>query len=300
MRCLKLQTGAEIHLLCKSKFADVLTGNPYVDRLWTIDSGFYKTTASLRRESFDLVVDLHKNLRTYLLTFLLVKPVIRFDKINVQKWLMVKFKWNVLPEKHIVDRYFESLSRIEIQNDGQGLDYFIKGIHEDPIVKWRLPQKYITGVLGATYPTKQIPTELWKRILDTLGLPVVLIGGKDVIQLGRQLGQDYGDSCINLCGQLSLMESAAVIAGSVFVITPDTGMMHIAAALKKPVHVFWGNTIPGFGMYPYYGQYNVRYENHQVDQLACRPCSKLGFESCPKGHFKCMRDQDIQSQVFEF
>lgn len=299
LRCLKQQTNAEIHLLCKSKFADVLQGNPYVDLFWTIDSGILDTARTLQNESFDLVIDLHKNTRSYILSFLLTRKVLRFDKINVQKWLMVRFKKNVLPDKHIVDRYFESLARIGVYNDGKGLDYFIGDLEEDVWNRWALPDKYIVGVLGATYTTKQIPVELWERIIKVLPLPIVLVGGKDIIHSGLKLKQAFGNSCVDLCGRLSIKESAAVISKAEFVITSDTGMMHIAAALKKPVHVFWGNTIPAFGMYPYYGHFHVPYKNHQVEQLRCRPCSKLGFPKCPKGHFKCMNDQNIQSKDFE-
>ena len=69
--------------------------------------------------------------------------------------------------------------------------------------------------------------------------------------------------------------------------------MHLAAALKKSVIVLWGNTTPKFGMYPYYGKNNlVNYVSKEVE-LPCRPCSKLGYEKCPKGHFKCMMEQVI-------
>lgn len=70
--------------------------------------------------------------------------------------------------------------------------------------------------------------------------------------------------------------------------------MHIAAALQKEIIVLWGNTIPEFGMYPYYGYKNEdRHTDLQVNNLPCRPCSKLGFDRCPKGHFRCMIDIEI-------
>ena len=69
-------------------------------------------------------------------------------------------------------------------------------------------------------------------------------------------------------------------------ISHDTGLMHIAAAFKKNIFSVWGNTVPSFGMYPYHTAYEV----FQVNKLWCRPCSKIGFEKCPLGHFKCMRE----------
>ena len=91
---------------------------------------------------------------------------------------------------------------------------------------------------------------------------------------------------------LSLGQSASVIQQSKSVITHDTGMMHVAAALKKEIVSVWGNTIPDFGMSPYYGDQNVRNLIAEVNGLSCRPCTKLGYAKCPRGHFRCMRDID--------
>mgnify|MGYP003353523095 CR=1 FL=1 len=80
-------------------------------------------------------------------------------------------------------------------------------------------------------------------------------------------------------------------------ITHDTGMMHIAAAFKRPIVSVWGNTIPAFGMTPYYGAVPIANRRFEVAGLSCRPCSKIGFNACPKRHFKCMELQDIPGIV---
>ena len=74
-------------------------------------------------------------------------------------------------------------------------------------------------------------------------------------------------------------------------ISHDTGLMHIAAAFKKKIFSVWGNTVPSFGMVPYQTQYEV----FQVNKLPCRPCSKTGFDKCPRGHFKCMKNQSMDA-----
>jgi ADP-heptose:LPS heptosyltransferase len=71
--------------------------------------------------------------------------------------------------------------------------------------------------------------------------------------------------------------------------------MHIAAAFKKEIISIWGNTIPEFGMYPYYGDAEIPNSKFQISNLECRPCTKIGFSKCPKGHFRCMLDQSEEA-----
>ncbi|HUM45662.1 MAG TPA: glycosyltransferase family 9 protein, partial [Chitinophagales bacterium] len=93
----------------------------------------------------------------------------------------------------------------------------------------------------------------------------------------------------NGCGKFSLNQSASLLKSARLVITHDTGLMHIAAALRKKIISVWGNTVPEFGMYPYYGTAVHQEGIVQIQGLPCRPCSKIGFEKCPKGHFRCMQ-----------
>ena len=90
---------------------------------------------------------------------------------------------------------------------------------------------------------------------------------------------------------LSLDQSAYVVSKAQKVITHDTGLMHIAAALQKEIISVWGNTVPEFGMTPYYGAYKQAQTVFEVKGLSCRPCSKIGFKACPLGHFNCMNLQ---------
>jgi ADP-heptose:LPS heptosyltransferase len=90
---------------------------------------------------------------------------------------------------------------------------------------------------------------------------------------------------------MSLNQSASIIKQSKKVITSDTGLMHIAAAYKKNIISIWGNTIPEFGMGPYMAGDDSQIV--EVNHLSCRPCSKLGYRKCPKGHFKCMNEIDL-------
>jgi len=158
----------------------------------------------------------------------------------------------------------------------------------------------LVGVLGATYYTKQIPVNKWIEIIKFIDLPFVFLGGDNEKEVGAYFYNEFPNQAFNCTGQLSIAQSAAVIKNSQMVITPDTGMMHIAAAFRKPIHVIWGNTIPQFGMYPYFGNENGIVRNHEVNGLACRPCTKLGYSACPKKHFNCMQKQKLDKQTMLF
>jgi len=290
IRCLHQQTNAEIHFLTKSRFVELVRDNPYLSKVFAFEHSPVERLDELKSEGYDWVIDLHKNFRSIGLTYRLSKPSVRYDKLNVQKWLMVMCKWNVLPDKHLIDRYFDALEKHGVVSDGMGLDFFISPQAHKPE---GLPPMYVAGVLGATYTTKQIPHVKWLEIISKSKWPMVLLGGMNERSLGLKLVDALGPKVINLAGTLTIQQSARVMEAAQQIIAPDTGLMHIAAALKKPLHVFWGNTIPAFGMSPYYGNQPIQSLHHEVNGLSCRPCSKLGYAVCPKGHFRCMLDQLI-------
>ncbi|MBE0653910.1 MAG: glycosyl transferase, partial [Bacteroidales bacterium] len=126
VRCLKKQVeGSEIHYLTKKSFEPVMKNNPYIDRLWLFEDDLNSLIRELENVSFDFIIDLHNNLRSNFVSRKLKVVSFPFKKINIQKWLMVNLKTDRLPEVHIVDRYLETLRFFDVQNDRQGLDYFL-------------------------------------------------------------------------------------------------------------------------------------------------------------------------------
>ena len=159
---------------------------------------------------------------------------------------------------------------------------------------------YIAFAIGGAHSTKRLPTEKIISICKKLSAvdaeinqPIILLGGKDDATVGEKIVLTINKETIfNACGKLTLDESAWVVKEAKKVITHDTGMMHIAAAFQKEIISIWGNTIPEFGMYPFYKNEVKLNTTIQVENLSCRPCSKIGFDKCPKGHFKCMTEID--------
>lgn len=295
VRCLKKQLAdAEIHFLTRKAFSPVIANNPYIDKKWFVDKEPGEIMDELKRENFDLIIDLHNNLRTMKLKGALKKKTYSFNKLNLRKWVLVNFKIDTLPKIHIVDRYMETVRSLGVKNDGGGLDYFITPKDEEVMERY-FPTRpsYLAWVIGAKHVTKQLPAEKIIEFAQKIGQPIVLLGGKEDARSAETIHSALPGKVMNLCGKLSLNESAAVIKHAARVFTNDTGLMHIAAAFKKPITSFWGNTVPEFGMYPYLPGHEDQSTIVEVHGLSCRPCSKIGFNKCPRGHFKCMRQLEI-------
>ncbi|CAN5463033.1 glycosyltransferase family 9 protein [soil metagenome] len=303
IRCLKQQVkDTEVHFLTKKSFASVIEHNPFIDRKIYLEGELQAIIPQLKEEKYDYIIDLHNNFRTINLKSKLGVKSFAFNKLNIEKWLLVNLKMNRLPDVHIVDRYMETVKSFGVVNDGKGLDYFIS--QEDGSAIQKLPaafqQEFIAFVIGAKHNTKKLPEEKIISICKKLNLPILLMGGKEDHDSGERIVKAVQLQISNLkpvlifnaCGKFSLNESAALIKHASKVITHDTGLMHIAAAFKKEIISVWGNTVPEFGMYPYYGNFQITSHQSQVPGLKCRPCSKIGYEKCPKGHFKCMVLQD--------
>ncbi len=285
VRVLKEQVAeAEVHFLTKQQYGFLLEQNPNIDRVHLLKDDWKQLVASLKNEGFDHIIDLHNNLRTSRIKRALNVPAFTVDKLNLKKWLLVNLKINRLPDKHIVDRYLETLRVFDVQNDKKGLDYFTEQAYQ------KLPQSYYAVVIGGTYFTKQIPVSLLVQMIQKWDKPVVLLGSKEDMPKAEKLMLQLNRQVINLCGIINLHQSAYVIKNAEVVITSDTGLMHIAAAYQKKIVSLWGNTVPAFGMTPYLP--HPQSKIFEVPELSCRPCSKIGYAKCPKKHFKCMNNLD--------
>lgn len=300
IRCVKQQVpDAEVHFLTKKSFRGMLDNNPYVDKVHALDQDWDGMIAGLQAEKFDLIVDLHKNLRTLRVKRALPKvKVVSFRKLNIEKLLLTSFlKINIMPDVHIVDRCLDTVKYLGVKNDGKGLDYFIP--QKDEVPQHDLPAShhfgYIGVVIGAALNTKKLPVDKLRELCAAIKHPIILLGGPEDRAEGELIAEQDRVKIYNACGKFNLNESAWLVKNARTIVTHDTGLMHIAAAFKKPIVSIWGNTVPAFGMTPYYGDALIASRMFEVKGLSCRPCSKIGYKKCPRGHFKCMNQQDVES-----
>jgi heptosyltransferase-2 len=208
-------------------------------------------------------------------------------------------------EQHVVDRYFKTVELFGVYNDGAGMDYFIAP--QDEVKQNDIPTShqagYIAIVVGASFYTKRLPLYKLQELCSQIDHPIILLGGPEDASTAEEIRKADNIKIYNACGKFSLNESADLIRRAKLIIAHDTGLMHIAAALKKPVIAVWGSTTPSLGMFPYYGanflfgQDALPYDDIQVQNLWCRPCTKIGRAKCPQGHFKCMKKIPIDEIV---
>ena len=310
IRCLKNQiSDVEIHVLTKKKFSSLYKTNPYINKVYEYDDSLKKNIEELKLENYDYIVDLQKNKRSIRVTRALHKPHSSFPKLNFKKFLLTTFKINLMPDIHIVDRYFKAVEKLGVTNDYQGLDFFISEKNDYPLSE--LPENFQKGyhafVIGGTYKTKILPAVKIVEIIQKLNEPVILLGGPDDVERAneilskisksQQLSNSATQQLINLVGKINLEQSASIVKKAKSVLTNDTGLMHIAAAFHKNIVSVWGNTVPELGMYPYLPKEKEKCHIVECKDVKCRPCSKLGFKECPRKHFNCMMKIDCDTVV---
>ena len=284
----------QVHYLTKKTYASLLESNPYVDKVLAFDGDMKSCLKSLKKEEYDYIIDLHNNIRTARIKLGLKRMDFSVKKLNALKWLYVNFRMNRLPDLHMVDRNLDTIKLFMEEQDEQGLDHFIP--EEEKVDLTSLPADFQKGYLaiaiGAQHETKKLPRQSLIELCGKLSVPVVILGGPGDKEMGSSIQEALpGKQILNACGAYSIHQSASLVEQSNLLITHDTGLMHIGAAKRKKIITIWGNTVPQFGMYPY--RPDPASLSFEVGGLKCRPCSKIGHQKCPKKHFKCMMQQDL-------
>jgi heptosyltransferase-2 len=292
IRVLKKQLNAEVHYLTKNAYSSLLKNNPNIDQLFSIKNSILEVRKDLKDQKYDFIIDLHNNLRSSLLIFL-GSPVKRYVKSNFKKFLFRNFGINFLKNKHVVDRYLDTISFLNIKNDEKGLEYYID---DQASVDFDLNQKYIAWAIGGSQIQKQISANQITKISERLNFPIVLIGGEEEKPTGDLIKENCKELVIkNFCGVLDLDQSALIIEHSFCLFSNDTGMMHIGAALNKKIVSFWGCTKPDMGFYPY-----IKEENSLliVSPNSKRQCSKHG-DSCRYSKDGCIKHIEIDENLLK-
>jgi len=292
---------ADIDFLVKETYTSLVSSNPNVKNVipLKVQAGFsdlLQAGREIRNHQYDAVINLQNNFRScFIARFSKAPNRKRYRLGRWTRFLLVKLNMNLLRNvKPVPLRMLDTIREWSVQDDGLGLDLFIsdkiKKHIETRLQKMGVDKKesLIAMAPGASRETKRW---LQRRFVETgryfqkKKYRIILVGGKEDQNICSFIRQKLDHRPVNLAGECSLEETAAALQQADLLITNDSGIMHMAAALGKPVAAIFGPTSEHLGFFPFRTKFMV------VEKfLKCRPCSYHGTKKCPKKHFRCMKE----------
>jgi len=252
----------------------------------------------IRENQYDLIIDLQNNFRTYLLTKGIFSKITKFKKYRLRRFLFVKLKLNAFPVKPVAAKYIDSareklplgeMEKCELKIP----DELISSLKTNyPFLKNK--KQRILIYPGAKHYTKRWPLAYYDQLVDKIALlpnrQIILSGDKQDAEQITKMACTRRENVFNMAGKLTIRETMGLTGLCDVVISNDSAPMHIAALFEKPQISIWGSTVQSFGFAPL-NEKSVIIENNDV---TCRPCSHIGYQQCPKQHFKCMKDIPVE------
>jgi len=292
---------ARIDFVIKSRFAELLRHNPHLNELLVLDTetafeGLQELRRRIRTTGYDLVIDIHQNFRSLFLRFGLPGTrIVTHNKMLLRRFLLVHMRLNLFGRiVPIYQRYIRAMAPWGLQDDGAGLEFHVDPQAERQIalrLAERPGARLLVGLApGAGFATKRWLAEYYqetaRRLIRDYNADILLLGNKADREVTGAIAAESGTGVYDWAGTLTLQQSAAALAHCNLLICNDTGLMHLACALKVPVLALFGPTTRELGFFPV----GPRAQVIEHTELSCRPCSHMGGPRCPKGHFRCMRE----------
>lgn len=293
---------SRIDFIVKNEYAELLSTNLHLSNVISFDhtAGFAELRTLkkiIKKEKYDLLIDIHKNFRSvYLRNFAGSGLALKYKKDYVKRTLLVRFGLNRFKTiEPVYKRYFRAVETLGIVPDNKGTEL---PLTRNTILKvqtaltksgLRQNQSLIVLCPGAGFATKKWNTKGFAEVGDYLSKKyktmIGILGSSEDYEDCESVQNQMQERSVNYAGMFSLLESAAMLNHSSLVITNDTGLMHIAQSQNTPVVALFGSTTRELGYFPFP-------ENSFVieQDLGCRPCTHNGRNSCPKKHFRCMKD----------
>lgn len=288
-----------IDFVIKKEYLQLIEFHPFIHKKYVFDKANSKQSlraikTSIRQENYNIIVDIHNNFRSkWLRSNANDSEIKTFKKYVWQRFLLVMLGINRY--RNIVPVYQRYLDSLQLEYDYKGLDLYLPDEamqYSEDMLKTSIYefQGAVIGIApGASFATKQWPKAYFAELISYLtsqrDIRILLFGGPADTEICNELEQ-VDTRVINFAGKLSLLQTAAMISHCNLMITNDSGLMHMAAAMKRRVVAIFGSTVEQLGFYPYTTQSVVLENKH----LKCRPCSHVGRHKCPKQHFKCMQE----------
>lgn len=273
----------KIDFLVNDSFKDAVLYNPNLNAVisYSKNDPYKKYRKLISENNYEKIIDLQNNNRSRKICKGFPGEIKTFRKPTFKKILLVWFKINkLIPIKTIPERYSEAAG-IKLNNEKVEIHFRNK-------IEFNT-EKYAVGFCpGSKHFTKTWPREYFEELGNTLskeGFKIYLFGGKEDREICKYLAEKI-ENAEDHSNDDNLLELSEKMKRCSVLLCNDSGLMHVACALDVPLIAVFGSTVKEFGFTPY----NCRNLILENNSLSCRPCSHIGRESCPKSHFKCMKD----------
>lgn len=289
--------GAQIDFLLRKGNEELLRAHPRLNQVWTWDKNDHKLTdllrliREIRKVRYDLVINLQRFWSMSLLTACSgARRKVGFRTNLLSLFLDRSIRYR-LHGAHETERNLELISDITDNCPEKPRLYPVFSER----VQHYIGQPFLTISPGSVWTTKQLPKEKWIEFLDNLSWAgdVLLLGSVKEYQLAEAIRRGtYRAAVRNICGELSMLESAELMRHAELNYVNDSAPLHFASAVNAPVCAVFCSTVPAFGFGPLS---DVRHMVQVSDALPCRPCGVHGYHRCPKGHFRCGKDISVRN-----
>jgi heptosyltransferase-2 len=285
---------AQIDVVVKKGNESLLAAHPFLHQVFVFDKSqkvknLWNLGKTFRSVQYDLVINLQRFASSGILTLLAKGKESRgFEKNPLSLFFSKRFKHEMKPNWHEVDRNLSLISDL-VPVPIRRPQLFPSKEDLNSIQVYQEVPYYCLAPTSVWF-TKQAPQEIWLALIEKLSQQkdqIFLLGApSDRAYLDEIVKNTRSSQVINLAGKLTLLQSAALMAGAQHNYVNDSGPLHLASATNAPVSAFFCSTVPEFGFGPLSDQSSII----EVKNLDCRPCGLHGHKSCPKGHFKCGRE----------
>lgn len=282
---------ATIDFVIRKGNESLLAQHPFIKHVFVWNkkegkiSGFIKIIKTLRKQKYDLCINLQRFFTSGLMAILSGSKEIRgFDK-NPMSFVYTKnYPHNIGNGKHETER--NHLLIEDLTDSKTALPKLYPSIEDFKVVEGYKKQKYVCLAPASVWFTKQLHYTKWIELINKISdFKIYLLGAPSDTKLCENIKQQCEEKDIEiLCGKLSFLQSAALMQNAKMNYVNDSAPMHIASSVNAPVTVFFCSTIPEFGFGPLSDNSNVM---QTKENLVCRPCGLHGYRQCPLGHYKC-------------
>ncbi|MFC1562001.1 glycosyltransferase family 9 protein [candidate division KSB1 bacterium] len=291
-----------IDFAVKEEYVDLISTNPHISNVLAYEKhtgyrGLRKFKRLIRYGRYNIILDIHKNLRSvYLRTGSGADKVFTHKKHLLKRFVLVNFGINLYRNPQPVNkRYYYAVRKLNIQQGNAVTELYVPDKIFDYMKKiflgsgLRQNQKIVTLCPGAGFKNKCWLPEGFASVGDYFAEKhnafIVILGGEGDEEVCGKVKSLMRSHSVDFCSRTTLLQAAAAVKLSSLVISNDSGLMHIAQTQKKPVLAIFGPTVRELGYFP------LPVNSFVIEkELSCRPCTKNGLDHCPKKHFKCMRD----------